>query len=120
MVTIKSPLPLMLCCYLLVSFVFFPHGALSRQLLGEGGGNNRSKADVRKSTSKSASSWGGQDSHPPPSSQFSNTGPSTVVSYSRQVSNSPTGTGWNCKTTPTSNGYVKSCSKTTYQSYTRP
>ncbi|PPR90097.1 hypothetical protein GOBAR_AA30584 [Gossypium barbadense] len=62
--------------------------------------------------------WG-KDSHPPPSSQFY-TGSSTVMSYSRQVSNSPTGTGWNCKTTPTSNGYVKSCSKTTYQSYTNP
>ncbi|KAH1030660.1 hypothetical protein J1N35_042834 [Gossypium stocksii] len=120
MVTIKSPLPLILCCYLLVSFVFFPHGALSRQLLGEGGGNKRSKAEVRKSKSQSAPSWGGQDSHPPPSSQVSRASSSTVVAYSRQVSNGPTGTGWNCKTTPTSNGYVKSCSKSTYQSYTSP
>ncbi|TYI45360.1 hypothetical protein E1A91_D13G031300v1 [Gossypium mustelinum] len=124
MVTIKSPLPLILCCYLLVSFVFFPHGALSRQLQGEGGGNKRSKADVKRSTSRSAPSWVGQDSHPPPSSQVSRTSSSssqsTVVEYSRQDSNSPTGPGWNCQTTTTSNGYARSCSKTTYQSSTSP
>ncbi|MBA0753250.1 hypothetical protein Gogos_019981, partial [Gossypium gossypioides] len=33
------------------------------------GGNGPSKAGVKRSKSKSASSWGGQDSHPPPSSQ---------------------------------------------------
>ncbi|MBA0727231.1 hypothetical protein Golax_000243 [Gossypium laxum] len=126
MVTIKSPLPLILCCYLLVSFVFFPHGALSRQLQGEvaGGGNKRSKADVKRSTSRSAPSWGGQDSRPPPSSQVTRTSSSssqsTVVQSSSQNSNSPTGPGWNCQTTTTSNGYTRSCSKTTYQSSTSP
>ncbi|KAK8259051.1 hypothetical protein V6Z12_D13G030500 [Gossypium hirsutum] len=83
MVTIKSPLPLILCCYLLVSFVFFPHGALSRQLQEEGGGNKRSKADVKRSTSRSAPSWVGQDSHPPPSSQVSRTSSSSSQSTAR-------------------------------------
>ncbi|MFQ6649167.1 hypothetical protein Gotur_022532 [Gossypium turneri] len=53
MVIIKSPFPdLILCCYLLVSFVFFPQGTVSRKLLGEEGGNGPSKAGVRKSKSQ--------------------------------------------------------------------
>ncbi|KAK8259049.1 hypothetical protein V6Z12_D13G030400 [Gossypium hirsutum] len=73
MVIIKSPFPLILCCYLLVSFVFFPQGTVSRKLLGEEGGNGPSKAGVRKSKSQPAPSWGGQGSHPAASNQVSRT-----------------------------------------------
>ncbi|KAK8259050.1 hypothetical protein V6Z11_D13G030800, partial [Gossypium hirsutum] len=73
-VIIKSPFPLILCCYLLVSFVFFPQGTVSRKLLGIAeGGNGPSKAGVRKSKSQPAPSWGGQGSHPAASNQVSRT-----------------------------------------------
>ncbi|TYI99615.1 hypothetical protein E1A91_A13G029400v1 [Gossypium mustelinum] len=42
MVNIKSPFPLILSCYLLVSFVFFQQGTVSRKLLGEGQAHLRS------------------------------------------------------------------------------
>ncbi|KAB1993448.1 hypothetical protein ERO13_D13G027048v2 [Gossypium hirsutum] len=110
MVIIKSPFPLILCCYLLVSFVFFPQGTVSRKLLGEEGGNGPSKAGVRKSKSQPAPSWGGQGSHPAASNQVSRTSSSPFVVYSRQTANNPTDSGWNCKNSTTNNVFVLACS----------
>ncbi|MBA0815514.1 hypothetical protein Gohar_000279 [Gossypium harknessii] len=72
----KPSLLLILYCFLLASFLFFPHGADSRKLLQgeEEGGNGPKKAGVKRSRSSSAPSWVGHDSPPnsppsPPSQQ---------------------------------------------------
>ncbi|XP_052880701.1 uncharacterized protein LOC128286929 [Gossypium arboreum] len=117
MVNIKSPFPLILSCYLLVSFVFFQQGTVSRKLLGEEGGNGPSKAGVRKSKSQPAPSWGGQDSQPAASSQVSRTSSSPVVVNSRQIANNPTNSGWNCKNSTTNNVFVQACSSANSYNY---
>ncbi|XP_039023655.1 uncharacterized protein LOC120156416 [Hibiscus syriacus] len=53
---------LILCCFLLASFVLFPCGTDSRVLLQdydyEEGDNGQTKAGVRRSHTNSAQSWG--------------------------------------------------------------
>ncbi|XP_017619007.1 uncharacterized protein LOC108463596 [Gossypium arboreum] len=107
MVIIKSPFPLILCCYLLVSFVFFPQGTVSRKLLGEERRNPPSR-EAKKSKSRSAPSW---------YDQVSRTSSSPFVMYSRQTANNPTDSGWNCKNSTTNNGFVRKCSSANSYSY---
>ncbi|KAB2047227.1 hypothetical protein ES319_A13G030400v1 [Gossypium barbadense] len=78
----KPSLILILYCFLLASFLFFPHGADSRKLLPgeEEDGNGPKKAGVKRSRSSSAPSWVGHDSPPnnPPS-------PPSQKSFENQV-----------------------------------
>ncbi|TYI45357.1 hypothetical protein E1A91_D13G031000v1 [Gossypium mustelinum] len=73
---IKSSFSVILCCSLLAS-VFFLYEISSRKLMVVPDGNRRSKAAVKRSSSKRASSWAGYNV-PPPS-----TGSVTRHTYNR-------------------------------------
>ncbi|TYI99612.1 hypothetical protein E1A91_A13G029100v1 [Gossypium mustelinum] len=135
----KPPFPLILCCYLLASFFFFPYGTCQNVMLPRvimllvvsviltyfndvKGGNGPSKAGVKRSKSKSASSWGGQDSHPPPSSQVAEQKwncESTTNDYAVTNSCSSSSTVvQNCESTTNDNVFTQSCSSSSSQSFT--
>ncbi|KAG4164633.1 hypothetical protein ERO13_A13G029100v2 [Gossypium hirsutum] len=81
----KPSLILILYCFLLASFLFFPHGADSRKLLQgeEEDGNGPKKAGVKRSSSSSAPTWLGHDSPPnnPPSPRVKRSRSSSAPSW---------------------------------------
>ncbi|KAH1030655.1 hypothetical protein J1N35_042829 [Gossypium stocksii] len=80
---IKSSFSVILCCSLLAA-VFFLYETGSRQLMVVPDGNGPSKAAVKRSRSKRASSWAGYNV-PPPSTRSVTRGKPCPVSYSNCI-----------------------------------